>query len=67
MLWTALHFNCLPLESFPQASAQSEPWAVTDGAAVAVCNPQAGARVRADGMSCRRARLRRISLAGRAS
>jgi protein ImuB len=51
MLWTALHFTCLPLESFPQASAQSEPWAVTDGAAVAVCNPQAGARGVRRGMS----------------
>lgn len=36
---------------FPQASAQSGPWAVADGLAVAVCNPQAGARGVRRGMS----------------
>jgi protein ImuB len=41
MLWIALNFPRLPLESFPQASAQSEPWAVTDGPGVAVCNAPA--------------------------
>jgi protein ImuB len=51
MLWIALHFPRLPLESFPQASAQSEPWAVTDGPGVAVCNTQARARGVRRGMS----------------
>src|SRR5450830_1881075 len=51
MLWIALHFPRLPLESFPQASAQSEPWAVTDGPGVAVCNTQASARGVRRGMS----------------
>jgi protein ImuB len=51
MLWIALHFPNLPLESFPQASAQSEPWAVTDGPGVAVCNTQARARGVRRGMS----------------
>ena len=41
MLWTALHFPLFPLESFLPASARSEPWAVTDGAHVAICNGQA--------------------------
>jgi protein ImuB len=41
MLWTSLHFPLFPLESFLPASACSEPWAVTDGAHVAICNGQA--------------------------
>jgi protein ImuB len=44
MLWTALHFPLFPLESFLPASTRSEPWAVSDGACVAVCNEQARAR-----------------------
>ena len=50
MLWIALYFPCLPLEAFPQASAQPESWAVTDGPAVTVCNAQAGARGVRSGM-----------------
>jgi protein ImuB len=41
MLWTALYFPLFPLESFLPASARSEPWAVTDGTHVAICNGQA--------------------------
>jgi protein ImuB len=51
MLWIALNFPRLPLESFPQASAQLEPWAVTDGPAVAVCNAPARAHGVRAGMS----------------
>ena len=51
MLWIALNFQCLPLDSFPQASAAAEPWAVTDGPRVLVCNPQARARGIRAGMS----------------
>jgi protein ImuB len=51
MLWTALYFPLFPLESFLPASARSEPWAVTDGASVAVCNERARARGIRPGMS----------------
>src|SRR3970282_855538 len=51
MLWTSLHFPLFPLESFLPASARSEPWAVTDGACVEVCNGQACVRGIRPGMS----------------
>ena len=51
MLWISLHFPLFPLESFLPASARSEPWAVTDGARVAVCNEHARARGIRPGMS----------------
>lgn len=51
MLWIALRFPCLPLESFPQASTQSEPWAIIDGPCVMVCNPHGRARGVRSGMS----------------
>lgn len=41
MLWIALAFPHLPLESFPPASTQSEPWAVVDQSRVLVCNSPA--------------------------
>jgi protein ImuB len=43
MLWIALDFPCLPLETFALASAQSEPWAIADGTDVLVCNQPAHA------------------------
>ena len=43
MLWIALDFPCLPLETFALASAHAEPWAITDGADVLVCNQPARA------------------------
>ena len=51
MLWTALYFPRFPLESFLPASARSEPWAVTDGAHVAICNGQAREKGIRQGMS----------------
>ena len=44
MLWIALHFPRLALEALPPAPASPEPWAITDGACVLVCNRQAQAR-----------------------
>ena len=41
MLWIALAFPHLPLESFSSASTQSEPWAVVDQSRVLVCNSPA--------------------------
>ena len=43
MLWIALDFPCLPLETFALASAHTEPWAIADGADVLVCNEPARA------------------------
>ena len=43
MLWIALDFPCLPLETFAPASAHTEAWAIADGADVLVCNEQARA------------------------
>ena len=43
MLWIALDFPCLPLETFALTSAHTEPWAITDGTDVLVCNRQAHA------------------------
>jgi protein ImuB len=43
MLWIALDFPCLPLETFALASAHIEPWAIADGTDVLVCNPPARA------------------------
>lgn len=43
MLWIALDFPCLPLETFALASAHSEPWAIADGTDVLVCNQPAHA------------------------
>ncbi len=44
MLWIALNFQQLALDSFPQASASVDPWAVAEGPRVMVCNAQARAR-----------------------
>ena len=44
MLWIALDFPCLPLETFALASAHTEPWAIADEACVLVCNQPARAR-----------------------
>ena len=43
MLWIALDFPCLPLDTFALASARTEPWAIADGTDVLVCNSQAQA------------------------
>jgi protein ImuB len=43
MLWIALDFPCLPLETFALASAPIEPWAIADGTDVLVCNRPAQA------------------------
>ena len=43
MLWIALDFPCLPLETFALASAHAEPWAIADGTDVLVCNQPAHA------------------------
>jgi protein ImuB len=43
MLWIALDFPRLPLETFALASAHTEPWAIADGADVLVCNEPARA------------------------
>ncbi|MEO7725823.1 MAG: DNA polymerase Y family protein [Burkholderiales bacterium] len=43
MLWIALDFPSLPLETFALASARTEPWAIADGTAVLVCNQPARA------------------------
>ena len=43
MLWIALDFPCLPLETFALAAAHAEPWAIADGTDVLVCNPPAHA------------------------
>ena len=44
MLWIALDFPLLPLETFALPSAHTEPWLVTEGADVLVCNDAARAR-----------------------
>jgi protein ImuB len=51
MLWIALNFQRLPLDSFPQAAASAEAWAVADGPRVIVCNAQARAQGVRAGMS----------------
>ena len=51
MLWIALNFPRLPLDAFPQASAAPEPWAVTDGPRVMVCNQHAHAQGLRAGMT----------------
>jgi protein ImuB len=43
MLWIALDFPRLPLETFALASAHTEPWAIADGTDVLVCNQPARA------------------------
>jgi protein ImuB len=43
MLWIAIDFPLLPLESYPQISARSEPWAIAEGGKVAICNTYAAA------------------------
>ncbi len=50
MLWIALDFPCLPLDTFALPSAHSEPWAIADGTAVLVCNAPAQALGVRDGM-----------------
>ena len=44
MLWIALDFPLLPLETFALPSAHTEPWLVTEGADALVCNDAARAR-----------------------
>ena len=51
MLWIALHFPRLPLETFAQASASTEAHAVAEGARVLVCNERAATRGARAGMS----------------
>src|SRR5262245_30256376 len=51
MLWVALYFPLLPLESFPPAVSQSEPWAVAAGPHVLVRNACAQAQGVRIGMS----------------
>ncbi|MEO8441817.1 MAG: DNA polymerase Y family protein [Betaproteobacteria bacterium] len=43
MLWIALDFPCLPLDTFALPSAHTEPWAIADGTDVLVCNAPAQA------------------------
>jgi protein ImuB len=43
MLWIALDFPCLPLETFALPSTHTEPWAIADGTDVLVCNARAQA------------------------
>jgi len=43
MLWIALDFPCLPLDTFALSSAHTEPWAIADGTEVLVCNAPAQA------------------------
>ena len=43
MLWIALDFPCLPLDTFALSSAHTEPWAIADGTEVLVCNTPAQA------------------------
>ncbi|HWP90087.1 MAG TPA: DNA polymerase Y family protein, partial [Burkholderiales bacterium] len=43
MLWIALDFPCLPLDTFALSSAHIEPWAIADGIEVLVCNAPAQA------------------------
>ena len=43
MLWIALDFPCLPLDTFALPSAHSEPWTIADGTDVLVCNAPAQA------------------------
>src|ERR1700710_1320073 len=43
MLWIALDFPLLPLDTFALASAHTEPWAIVEGTDVLVCNAQAHA------------------------
>ena len=43
MLWIALDFPCLPLDTFALPSAHTEPWAIADGTEVLVCNAPAQA------------------------
>jgi hypothetical protein len=43
MLWIALDFPCLPLDTFALPSAHTEPWAIADGTNVLVCNSAAQA------------------------
>ncbi len=50
MLWIALDFPCLPLDTFALASAHTEPWAIADGTDVLVCNAAARALGVRDGM-----------------
>ncbi|MDB5811954.1 MAG: hypothetical protein JWN94_4076 [Betaproteobacteria bacterium] len=41
MLWIALDFPRLPLDTFALPSAHTEPWVIADGLDVLVCNEQA--------------------------
>jgi protein ImuB len=50
MLWAALNFPLLPLESHPPALSQSEPWAIAEGPHVMAHNACAGARGVRNGM-----------------
>src|SRR3954468_650723 len=41
MLWIALDFPRLPLDTFALPSAHTKPWVIADGLDVLVCNEQA--------------------------
>src|SRR4051812_36818156 len=50
MLWIALDFPLLPLDTFALASAHNEPWVIADGLDVLVCNARARALGVREGM-----------------